>query len=118
MKSLVKFYTFLHDRDARIVELFFLGLNTYILALIILPPYTYFGWPLYSRAIFQSIVVLLNILALIQRIKRARVISSVANASIMIFVAASLFRNSNPNAGTYALLALLAIFVTWKINIK
>lgn len=113
-----KFYLFLRDRDARIIELFFLALNTYILALIILPPYTTTGMPLFWRALFQIAVTGFNLAALTQKVKRIRIVSAIANAAIMTLIAASLYRADDPNVGTYALLALLAAFVCWKINIR
>lgn len=113
-----RFYSFLRDRDARIVELFFFALNGYILALIILPPYGQTGMALYWRSLFQLLVFGANVAALIQKTKTIRIISAIANASIMALIAASLYRVDNPNSGTYALLALLAAFVCWKINIK
>lgn len=113
-----RFYLFLRDRDARIIELFFLALNTYILALIIFPPYSTTGLPLFWRVLSQIIVTGVNLLALIKQTKRIRMVSSIANASIMGLITANLIRAENPNAGTYALLAILAAFVCWKINIR
>lgn len=115
---MTRFYVFLRDRDARIIELFFFALNTYIFALVVLPPHTVSGWPFIWRTIFQGSVIAANFAALIQKSKRIRIISAIANASIMGLVAATYLRMDNPNAGTYGLLALLAAFVCWKINIK
>jgi len=115
---LLKFMFFLRNRDARIVELFFLALNAYILALIVLPPYSYTGMSLLWRSITQVIVTGFNLAALIGTSKTTRIISSIANAAIMTLVSVSLIRMSDPNAGTYGLLALLAAFVCWKINIR
>lgn len=115
---ITKFLLFLKDRDARIIELFFLALNIYILSLIILPPYSYGGLPLFARILFQIAVTGFNFAALTQKTKTIRIISSIANAAIMALISASLFRANNPNVGTYALLALLAVFVCWKINIR
>lgn len=113
-----KVYVFLRDRDARIIELFFLALNIYVFALIVFPPYSATGMSLLWRILFQSLVVLINFLALLRRSKHVRILSSIANASIMVLIGIGQISMSNPNAGTYILLALLAIFVTWKINIK
>jgi len=115
---LLKFMFFLRNRDARIIELFFLALNAYILALIVLPPYSYTGMSLLWRSITQVIVTGFNLAALIGTSKTTRIISSIANAAIMTLVSVSLIRMSDPNAGTYGLLALLAAFVCWKINIR
>ncbi len=113
-----RLYVFLRDRDARIIELFFLALNIYVFALIALPPYTTQGMSLMWRILFQLLIVMANVLALAQNVKNIRIFSSIANASIMGLIAMSLIRTNSPHTGTYALLTLLAVFVTWKINIK
>jgi hypothetical protein len=119
MTLLARVYLFLRDRDAKIIELFFFALNLYIFILVVLPPYsTTSPMGIFWRIMFQLVVVTANLIALIHNAKRIRIFSSIANASIMGLITASLIRLNNPNAGTYALLALLAIFVTWKINIR
>lgn len=118
INTFTKMYIFLRDRDAKIIELFFLALNIYVFSLIVLPPHNVVGMPLLWRILFQFIVVAVNLLALTQKSTRVRILSSISNASIMGLISATQISMSNPNAGTYALLALLAIFVTWKINIK
>lgn len=115
---ILKAYLFLRDRDAKIVELFFLALNIYILALVILPPYSYEGWNQVIRTMIQIEVTISNFLALLTEHKRIRIVSSVSNSVIMGFISANLVRTLSPHAGTYILLTLLAIFVCWKINIK
>lgn len=115
---LARFYNFLRDRDARVIELFFFALNIYILALVVLPPYSQTGRDLFWRIVFQLFVSGINLAALIQQSKKIRMTSAIANASIMALVATLLIRANNPNAGTYALLALLSAFICWKINIK
>lgn len=114
----LRFYLFLRNRDAKIVELFFLALNIYILALIILPPYSYTGTPLLARIAFQTIVTSFNLTALLYSDKRIRTVSAIANAAVMGLISAGLISADNPHAGTYVLLTLLAIFVCWKITIK
>lgn len=115
---IMRLYLFLRDRDAKIVELFFLALNLYILALIVLPPYGYYGWALIARIIFQLIVTGLNLIAISKPHKTIRVLSSTANSAVMGLVSSSLWRMDSPHTGTYALLALLAAFVCWKITIR
>jgi len=114
----IRFMFFLRNRDARIVELFFLALNAYILALIVFPPYSYTGMALVWRSVVQVLVTGFNLAALIGQSKSTRIISSIANAAIMTLISVSLMRMENANAGTYGLLALLAAFVCWKINIR
>lgn len=114
----IRVYIFLRDRDARIIELFFLGLNLYILTLVILPPNTYGGIEFIWRVTFQTIATLFNFMALTTHRKAIRVASSVWNAFVMSFISTALIRSSNAHAGTYVLLAILAMFVCWKINIR
>lgn len=113
----VRFYLFLRERDARLVELFFLLLNTYILALVVLPPNNN-PESLLIRIVFQLAVVVLNLLALIQPKKIFRIISALSNTMILSFISFALVRNSSPHAGTYILLALLASFACWKITAR
>lgn len=115
---IVKFYLFLRDRDAKIIELFFFCFNTYILLLVILPPYGYDGWALIIRTLVQLIITGVNFAALFTQTRLIRVISSIANATILAFISLNLVRLGNVHAGTYVLLTLLAIFVTWKINVR
>lgn len=114
-----KFQLFLRDRDAKIIEFFFLALNTYILILLILPPYTQQGGSLLIRFIFQITATGLNLSAVLQdRNKIIRTISAVGNAAVMALITITLILRDNANAGTYGLLALLAVFVCWKINLR
>lgn len=118
LNTITQLYIFIQDRDAVIIELFFFFLNTYILALVALPPHSSTGWPYAVRLAFQLLVTLLNLFALTRRSRRIRLASSVANAAIMSLISASLFHSNNPNVGTYILLAMLAVFVCWKISIR
>lgn len=96
---LAKFYMFLRDRDARIVELFFFALNAYVLILVILPPHTYTSFGLYARIMFQAVVTGLNGAALIRQSKVIRIISSIANSAIMGLITASLITANSPQIG-------------------
>lgn len=118
MNRLTKFYVFLRDRDARTIELFFWALNTYILILIITPPHAVTGTRLIIRMVFQLTITTINTFALIKQTKNIRMVSAIANAAVMGLITASLIRINNANAGTYALIGLLSVFVCWKINIK
>lgn len=115
---LVRFYLFLRERDARIIELFFALLNTYILALIVLPPYSYNITGLLIRLGFQLLIVVINLIALINGYKIIRIVSALANTMILSFISFALVRNDSPHAGTYILLALLASFACWKITAR
>jgi hypothetical protein len=115
---LLRFYLFLRDRDARIIELFFLGLNTYILALVILPPNTYDGTGLLIRAAFQLFIVIANMIALIYSTRIIRILSALLNTMIMAFISFALVRSESTHAGTYILLAFLALFACWKITAR
>lgn len=116
--ALIRFYLFLRNRDARIIELFFWALNVYIFALIIVPPYSVSGLRLAIRILFQLVTTAINTLALVTESKNIRMISAIANTAIMALITASLIYRNNPNAGTYALIGLLSAFVCWKINVK
>lgn len=118
LNTVTQLYVFIQDRDAVIIELFFFFLNTYILALVALPPHSTTGWSYAVRLVLQLLVTLLNLFALTRRSRRIRLASSVANAAIMSLISASLFHSNNPNVGTYILLATLAVFVCWKISIR
>jgi hypothetical protein len=115
---LTRFYVFLRDRDARIVELFFWALNVYILALVVLVPQEISLPRFLLRITFQLTTTMLNTLALSLFSRRIRMASAIANTFIMTFITVSMIYAQNANAGTYALLGLLSIFVCWKINIK
>ncbi len=115
---LVRFYLFLRERDARIIELFFLLLNTYILALVILPPNTYNTAGLLIRTAFQALIIFVNLIALIYAEKKIRITSALANTMILSFISFALVRSNSPHAGTYILLALLASFACWKITAR
>ena len=118
VSPVIRFYKFLRDRDARIIELFFLALNTYILVFIVFPPYSYTGIALIVRIVIQISVTILNTTALIQQRLGIRIISAIANAAIMGLITATLIDSLSPHAGTYGLLTLLAAFVCWKINLR
>ncbi len=118
LSFLTRFYLFLRDRDAIIIELFFLGINSYFLGLILLPPYGYVGMALIMRALFQGIIVVLNVLALSLGIKVIRIISGIANAMIMTFISLALINTSSVHSGTYILLTVLAIFTCWKVTVR
>lgn len=113
-----RFYIFLRDRDAKIIELFFLALNSYILALVLLPPYTYTGLQFAWRAATQIFVTVINLLALIVPRKHIRIASAIANVAIMALISTTLWSMGSPHAGTYSLICLQAAFVCWKINIR
>ncbi len=115
---LIRFVTFLRERDAKIIELFFFALNAYIFALVVLPPHSYIGFALTLRIVFQLCVTGINAAALIQGNKKVRIASSIANTAIMGLVSTSLVRTGSPHAGTYILLIFLAMFVCWKINVR
>lgn len=115
---LIQFYFFLRDRDARIIELFFLLLNAYILILVLLPPHSYYGIHLIIRSTFQSTVTVINLAAVIQHTKFIRITSAIANTAIMGLITASLWKSWSPHTGVYALITLLAAFVCWKINVR
>lgn len=118
MSYITRFYLFLRNRDAIIIELFFGALNTYFLALIILPPHSYTGMGLIVRALFQLLIVLTNLLALIYGSKFVRILSALLNAMIMSFISFALINDGNQHAGTYILLAALAVFACWKITAR
>lgn len=118
MKTALRFYLFLRDRDSKVTEGFFLSLNLYILALTILPPHSYTGTGLAIRIAFQLLVVIINIIALVKTIKVIRIISALTNTMIMSFIAFALIIRNNPNSGTYGLLAVLALFICWKIVVR
>lgn len=118
MSYLTRFYLFLRNRDAIIIELFFGGLNTYFLALIILPPHAYTGIGLIVRGLFQLLIVLANLAALVSGSKFIRILSALLNAMIMSFISFALINNANAHAGTYVLLAMLAVFACWKITAR
>ncbi len=118
LSYLTRFYLFLRNRDAIIIELFFVALNIYFLGLIILPPYSYTGVGLIIRAFIQCIIVIVNIAALVRATKVIRILSALLNAMIMTYISFALINNSNVHAGTYILLAVLAIFVCWKITAR
>lgn len=115
---LIRFYLFLRDRDARIIELFFFAINVYILALIIFPPYIDSGWQLAARLVFQLLVTGCNMVALIYQHTTVRVISAIANAAIMGLITAVLWGANNPHTGTYAIITVLAAFICWKITTR
>jgi hypothetical protein len=118
MSYITRFYLFLRDRDAIIIELFFLALNVYFLALIILPPYAYTGTGLIIRGAFQLMIVIVNVIALVQANKYIRILSALLNAMIMSFISFALINSDNVHAGTYILLAVLAVFACWKITAR
>ena len=127
MNYLQRFYVFLRDRDAKIVELFFLGLHLWILVVFILPEHTlesqiltflYTVAPQVLYVIVQTIIACLNLAALMYDQKYVRIISSYLNVILMLAYSTGFALLLNPNTGTYALLGLLASFACWKIQIR
>lgn len=118
MSLFTRFYIFLRNRDAKIIELFFLGLNMYILAFVLLPPYSINGLALILRVIFQVTATIINIAAVLYNKKVIRMTSAVSNTTVMAWISTGLIIAMNAHAGTYVLLTLLSAFVCWKINTK
>lgn len=127
MNLIDRFYLFLRNRDAKIIELFFLGLHLWVLVVFALPPHTLEGPILafiqtlasqYILVILQTIIVCLNLTALLYDKKYIRIVSSFINVAIMLVYSTGFALLYNPNVGTYFLLGLLAAFVCWKVNIN
>lgn len=122
-----RFYRFIKNRDAKIVELFFLGLHLWALVATAMPIGTFKG-PIITLAytfVSQLILVViimciscLNLTALIYAKAIVRIISACVNVAAMLIASTILIRVQDASAGTYFLLAVLAAFVCWKVNVK
>src|SRR5690349_19217589 len=93
---ITRFYLFLKDRDAKIIELLFLGFNLWVLVVFAVPQDTFndFILTLLQRTIPQLTLVsiqlcftALNITALIYDKKYIRIITALVNVAYMLFCA-------------------------------